>query len=70
MTDALSCDGPGCDQVAAAPFLGWWQLVNASLVQKLGDPGRMDFCSWACLGAFVLDQAGDVAEIERRIQDI
>lgn len=70
MADALCCDGPGCTHVGRAPFLGWWSLESMSLVYTDDDPERLDFCSWECLGAFVLDKAGDVAELERRIADL
>lgn len=70
MADALRCDGPGCGKADVEPYLGWWRLENTSLVRLLGDRDRLDFCSWQCLGAFVLDQSGDVAEMERRIADL
>lgn len=67
MADARRCDGPDCDHTAESPFLGWWRLENASLVVTFGESDRLDFCSWACLGAFVMHKAGDVAELERRL---
>lgn len=70
MADALRCDGPDCDHSGVSPFLGWWRLESTSLIVTAGQRERLDFCSWQCLGAFVLDQAGDVAELERQIGDI
>lgn len=70
MSDALACDGPGCDHTAVMPFLGWWTLESASLARTYGEPDRLHFCSWACLGAFVLEKSGDVAELQRRITDL
>ena len=70
MADALACDGPDCTHVGREPFLGWWTLESVALVDTMEEPDRLDFCSWECLGAFVLDKAGDVAELERRIADL
>lgn len=66
----MSCDGPDCDNVQLAPYLGWWHLVPASTIQFGFPPRRMDFCSWECLGAFVMEQAGGVADFEQRIRDL
>jgi hypothetical protein len=70
VSDALACDGPGCDTTAVVPFLGWWTLDSASLAVRFGEPDRLHFCSWPCLGAFVLEKSGDVAELQRRIADL
>lgn len=70
MSDALRCDGPGCENAGVFPYLGWWQLQAASPLIVLGEPGRLDFCSWECLGAFVFQQAADVNELERRIHQL
>lgn len=70
MSDALSCDGPGCDEHASFPYLGWWQLAPVPPL-LLGNAGhRLDFCSWECLGAFVFQQASDVAELQERINQM
>lgn len=70
MTDALRCDGPGCERSDTTPFLGWWRLSSTSLIVTAGQHERLDFCSWGCLGAFVLDQSGDVADLERQIGEL
>lgn len=57
MSDARTCDGPGCGKVSVEPHVGWWQLEAATLA-VVGLRERLDFCSWECLGAFVFDQAG------------
>lgn len=59
MSDARTCDGPGCDRVSTDPHVGWWQL-EATTLSVVGLRDRLDFCSWECLGAFVFDQAGQV----------
>lgn len=68
MSDARQCDGPGCDKAEIAPWIGWWRLENAALV-IMGTPERLDFCSWECLGAFVMQEAGTVRDLERRLHD-
>lgn len=70
MADALKCDATGCDHYAAPPYLGWWHLTNASLLQVYGVKTRIDFCSWECLGAFVMQEAGTVADLQQRIDDL
>ncbi len=70
MSDALACDGPDCEQTGRSPFLGWWTLENTSLLVTLGDLDRLHFCSWQCLGAFVMEKSGDVADLSRRIADL
>lgn len=67
MSDALACNGPNCGSHATAPFLGWWHLQNASLVQLHGADERMDFCSWDCLIGFVAAHASEVQAFERRM---
>lgn len=70
MSDARRCDGPGCDHSDVAPFLGWWRLENAALEVMLGQTSeRLDFCSWECLGAFVMAQSGTMRELEQRLRD-
>lgn len=71
MSEALRCDGPGCDKVdSSALYLGWWLVENASPVVIVGQPNRLDFCSWACLGAFVMEKSGDIAELARRVEEL
>lgn len=71
MSDARQCDGPGCDKAEIAPWIGWWRLENAALVIMTGEHrDRLDFCSWECLGAFVMREAGTVADLERRLTDM
>ena len=31
MSDARTCDGPGCGKVSVEPHVGWWQLEAATL---------------------------------------
>lgn len=70
MSDALSCDGPDCGKTGSPPYLGWWRLENAALVVIAGEQrDRLDFCSWECLGAFVMQEAGTVRDLERRLTD-
>lgn len=69
MSDALACDGPDCQNTALAPYLGWWRLESAALVVVMGQRDRLDFCSWECLGAFVMQEAGTVRDLERRLTD-
>lgn len=69
MTDALACDGPDCAATATSPYIGWWQVENLSLVVTAAEPHRLHFCSWGCVGAFVMAQAGTVRELERRLEE-
>lgn len=69
MSDARRCDGPGCRNAEVAPWIGWWRLENAALVVMFGERDHLDFCSWECLGAFVMQEAGTVAELEQRLTD-
>ena len=66
MSEALRCDGPDCESLGDHPFLGWWTLESSSLAAE-GEEERLDFCSWACLGAFVFDKAADVETLAERI---
>ena len=70
MSEALRCDGPGCDKIDANLRLGWWLVESASPVVIVGQPGRLDFCSWECLGAFVMEKSGDIAELSRQVQEL
>lgn len=70
MSDALTCDGPGCHNVGEFPFLGWWRITNISTVLMVQPRTQVDFCSWECLGAFALQNAGGVEELQRRIDEL
>ena len=61
MSDAVSCDGPDCPNVGRFPFLGWAHVTIT------GGSARMDFCSWGCLGAFVMDASGTVSAFEQEL---
>lgn len=64
MSDAITCDGPDCMQAGVAPFLGWAHLSIT------GGSRRLDFCSWGCLGAFVMDAAGTVCAFEAELAEL
>jgi len=64
VSDAVTCDGPDCKSHGHAPFLGW---IHVTIT---GGSRRMDFCSWACLGAFVMDACGTVNEFEQALSDM
>lgn len=70
MSDALTCDGPGCDQVGEFPYLGWWRITNIATVMFVQTKTQVDFCSWECLGAFAFQHAGDVEELRSRIDEL
>lgn len=48
--------------------VGWWHLENASIVGIQGVPDDLHFCSWACLGSYVMAEAGVVAAFEQSLQ--
>lgn len=59
MSDVRRCDT--CGAVSDELMRGWWRLLNEAVIVRAGemtDPS--DFCSWECLGAFVMDKAGTV----------
>lgn len=61
MSDAVTCDGPGCDTVAGPPYLGWISVhIN-------GTSTKTDFCCWKCLGGFVMDASETMSEFEAEL---
>lgn len=64
MSDAITCDGPDCQNAGVATFLGWLHLTVT------GGSRRMDFCSLSCLGAFVMDNSSVFNEFEQALADM
>ena len=66
MTDAYSCDGPDCGNVATFT-LGWWQLEPLGAM-VVGGADRLHFCRWSCLIDFVAAHADEVSALEERLR--
>lgn len=64
MSDAITCDGRDCETHGVAPFLGW---IHVTIT---GASRRLDFCSWPCLGGFVLDASGTLNEFEQALAEM